>query len=344
MNRLIVITMVAALLAGMTGAQEMAGGGGLGKAPTDPNLVAWWTLDDGTGTVVTDSSDNGIDGNLVGNPQWVAGVCGGALRFDGASGVNFGSPRKTALTGPLTIACWIKPENLGTIPRVVGGFEDRAFLARDSAYAFKASGPNLRFTTPWIRDHEATNTFLTVGLWQHVAVTFQPGQAGGCVFYLDGAESDRMDASILKTGTGPVRIANDQWPGGQYYTGLIDDVRLYRRILAADEIKRIMGDNLFAHDPLPPHGASVNLRAVTALRWVAGLTALQHDVYLGLDEEAVRGADRTSPLYWGRQRATGFSVAGKLQAGAVYFWRIDEVEADGLTIRKGTVWKFAVSR
>jgi hypothetical protein len=65
---------------------------------------------------------------------------------------------------------------------------------------------------------------------------------------------------------------------------------------------------------------------------------------LGLAEATVRGADLTSPLYWGRLTRTSFSVAGKLEVGAVYFWRIDEVEADGLTLHKGPVWKFFVSR
>jgi len=345
MSKLAFVSAVGAMLfCTVTQAQLMGGGGGPVAVPTDPNLVAWWGLDEGTGTVVRDSSDNGIDGNFIGSPEWVTGAYGGALLFDGASAVHFGNPRKTALTGPLTIACWIKPQELGTTPRVVGGAHDRAFLARDGAYAFKASGPNLRFTTPWVRDHEAAKTFLTVGQWQHVAVTFQPGRADGCIFYLDGVESDREDASLLNPGTGPVRIATDQWPGGQFYTGMIDDVRLYSRILTEDEIKGIVGDNLFAHDPQPPNGASVSLRDVAALCWSAGGTATQHDVYLGLDEQAVRAADRVSPLHWSRQSGTSFSVKGKLEAGAVYFWRIDEVEADGVTIRKGTVWKFTVSR
>jgi beta-lactamase regulating signal transducer with metallopeptidase domain len=324
-------------------ARGHAAGASIG-AQFDPNLVAWWKLDDGTGTVVKDSSGNGIDGTFVGNPMWAAGVKGGALLFDGASAVDFRTPYQTALTGSLTIACWINPQDLGAIPRVVGGSEDRAFLARDGGYAFKASGPNLRFTTPWIRDHEATNTFLTAGQWQHVAVTFQPNRVGGCVFYLNGVESDRTDASILKIGPGPVRLANNQWPGGQFYTGAMDDVRLYNCILTEDEIKRIVGGNLFAHDPQPTRDAVVPVQNVTALSWSAGDGALGHDVYLGLDEETVRAADRVSPLYWGRQSGTSFSVAGKLKVGAAHFWRIDEVEADGVTIRKGTVWKFVVSR
>jgi hypothetical protein len=50
---------------------------------TRADLVGWWRLDEGTGTTAYDSSGNGNDGTILGNPQWVAGKVGGALDFDG---------------------------------------------------------------------------------------------------------------------------------------------------------------------------------------------------------------------------------------------------------------------
>ena len=49
----------------------------------DPSLIGWWKLDEGAGTVTTDSSGNGHDGSLVSGPVWTAGVSGRALQFDG---------------------------------------------------------------------------------------------------------------------------------------------------------------------------------------------------------------------------------------------------------------------
>ncbi len=57
--------------------------GGLARA----DLVGHWKLDEGSGDVAHDSSGNGNDGNLVGNPQWVAGKIGGALEFDGTGSI-----------------------------------------------------------------------------------------------------------------------------------------------------------------------------------------------------------------------------------------------------------------
>jgi hypothetical protein len=308
----------------------------------DLRPVGWWKLDEGTGTIVTDSSGNGITGHFTGNPAWTGGIYGGALRFDGASSVDFGNPPETVITGPLSIACWIKPGNLGTALSVEG--HDRAFLARDGAYAFKASGPYLRFTTPRILDHDATRTILKVGMWQHVAVTFQPGRAGGCVFYLDGIETDRMTASALSAGTGPVRIAVNQWLG-QFYTGLIDDVRLYSGALTQDEILRVMldvEDWTLAWNPKPADGSTVKLNAATVLSWTPGAGAVQHDVYVGAGRSEVAQANTGAlGVYRGRQTAPVYHLSDELAVGQRYYWRIDEVDTSG-QLHKGTVWSFRV--
>ena len=57
-----------------------------GQAPAadDPNLVGWWTLDDGSGTVAKDSSGHGNDGASNGNPQWALRV------FRRRSGIRWG--------------------------------------------------------------------------------------------------------------------------------------------------------------------------------------------------------------------------------------------------------------
>jgi hypothetical protein len=46
-------------------------------------LVGWWKLDETSGDIAYDSSGNGNDGTLQGDPQWVAGKLGGALEGDG---------------------------------------------------------------------------------------------------------------------------------------------------------------------------------------------------------------------------------------------------------------------
>ena len=41
----------------------------------------------------------------------------------------------------------------------------------------------------------------------------------------------------MSAGSGPFRIANNQW--SQFYEGMIDDVRVYNKILTAEEISQL---------------------------------------------------------------------------------------------------------
>jgi hypothetical protein len=103
-----------------------------------------------------------------------------------------------------------------------------------------------------------------------------------------------------------------------------------------------------ATNPVPTDGGQVGIGPM--LEWTAAARAACHNVYLGVDKDAVSAADTASPLFRGRQGGTSFSLQGLVQPGTRYFWRVDEVEpepapaqAGGATIHKGPVWSFTVS-
>jgi hypothetical protein len=79
------------------------------------------------------------------------------------------------------------------------------------------------------------------------------------------------------------------------------------------------------------------------LKWDAGALAVEHDIYLGADEAEVNEATvATKRIYRGRQPAEPTSYAvpeTPLQWNGIYFWRVDEVDAEG-TITRGKVWSF----
>ena len=53
----------------------------LSSGMAQADLVAHWSLDDGAGNTVADSSGNGYGGTFEGNPEWVDGLYGQALNF-----------------------------------------------------------------------------------------------------------------------------------------------------------------------------------------------------------------------------------------------------------------------
>jgi hypothetical protein len=94
--------------------------------------------------------------------------------------------------------------------------------------------------------------------------------------------------------------------------------------------------NRTASNPNPGDGATC-VDTQTDLSWSPGLDAVSHDVYLGTDKTNV--ANGTGETFRGNQKATNYGP-GSLNKGTTYYWRIDEVEADGTTKHKGSVWSF----
>lgn len=89
-----------------------------------------------------------------------------------------------------------------------------------------------------------------------------------------------------------------------------------------------------AWNPDPPDG-TLNVVA-PLLKWTAGETAISHDVYVGTNPTP-GPAD-----YRGRQQHTMYFHT-PLTPGATYYWRIDEVEGDGVTVHTGDVWSFTAA-
>ncbi len=106
------------------------------------------------------------------------------------------------------------------------------------------------------------------------------------------------------------------------------------------------GPLMKAYSPGPADG-ELYMDTWASLYWSAGKTADTHDVYFGENFNDVN--DGTGDTFRGNQVGTfftvgfpGFPYPDGLVPGTTYYWRIDEVEADGTTIYKGDVWSFSI--
>ena len=93
--------------------------------------------------------------------------------------------------------------------------------------------------------------------------------------------------------------------------------------------------------PNPADGA-VDLKSSVVLSWDAGAVATSHEVYFGMDVEAVKNATTTSPEYKGPKALGEESYdTGKLKLNTTYYWRIDEVNGvNPDSPWAGNVWNF----
>jgi hypothetical protein len=106
------------------------------------------------------------------------------------------------------------------------------------------------------------------------------------------------------------------------------------------------GPRLQAYKPVPADGALLT-DTWASLSWTPGETAVSHDVYFGESFEDVNNG--TGGTFRANQPGTffvvgfpGFPYPNGLVPGTTYYWRIDEVEANGTTKHKGNVWSFSI--
>ena len=72
-------------------------------------VVASWPFDEGSGTVLHDTSGNGNNGVVSGDAQWVSGFSGPALSFDGNTG-RVRVPDSSSLdpAAAVSVSAWIR--------------------------------------------------------------------------------------------------------------------------------------------------------------------------------------------------------------------------------------------
>ncbi|MGB2863035.1 MAG: LamG domain-containing protein [Sedimentisphaerales bacterium] len=91
-----------------------------------------------------------------------------------------------------------------------------------------------------------------------------------------------------------------------------------------------------------PADGTVDVKPSVVLSWDAGAVAASHEVYFGMDADAVKDATTASPEYKGTKALGEESYdPGKLTLNTAYYWRIDEVNAASTDSPwAGNVWGF----
>jgi len=314
-------------------------------AVADPNLVGWWTFDEGRGSRVVDWSGHGRHGTLHGTPTWADGYDGAGMAFDGPLSGDY--VEVTGYPGVLgkqdrTVGAWIQTTTTGDImawglatDTQKWNFRVQADNGNDGSLRVEVQGGRI---CGW--------TDLRNGEWHHVAAVLQSAGAptvSNIRLYVDGVQEAISDSLVVDvntvSGTRSVRIGDGHQ--NRPVTGMIDDVRIYDKALTQEELDLVMRiDPLRAWRPYPANGSIVDVRTATPLTWSAGDSAAKHDVYLGTDANAVGAADASDAagIYRRRQNAADYTPED-IAWGQKYYWRVDEINADE-TITRGKVWTF----
>jgi|AntRauTorckE6833_2_1112554.scaffolds.fasta_scaffold00127_3 hypothetical protein len=225
-------------------------------------MVGHWTFDDGSGTSVSDYSENGHDGTLYeapdgwngGMPQWETDRYGDdakSLFFNEGSHVKI--PYNPALNpGQMSITLWIKASEVLENNRFIG-------LHSWNAYKFQLQSANKAFftaaTTEGIYDKD-TDPPLELDQWYHIGVTVGDGNM---TFYVNGTQTQKWDdvpGAMQSESTNDLvfGVDSDEYADnadnydedqiiplawGGFFHGYMDEVRMYNTILTESQVSSI---------------------------------------------------------------------------------------------------------
>ena len=198
----------------------------------EPGLIACWKLDETEGIVAHNSvGDN--HGTVYGEPLWqpADGKKDGALAFDGIDDYVSTDFVLNPLDGAFSVFAWIQGGAPGAVISQIDGVggSGETWLGTEPS-----SGKFMSWLVPpavgrFIPKPLVSESVITDGQWHHIGFVWDGSYR---FLYVDGVEvaKDTTAQAPLKPATGGLHIgAGKTLDAASFFSGLIDDVRVYNR-------------------------------------------------------------------------------------------------------------------
>ena len=194
--------------------------------------VAAYNFDESSGLTVIDATGNGHTGTISGAARTAAGRYGAALSFDGINDwVTIADAPLLDLATQLTLEAWVHPTSNTGVRDVL--IKEGANVDVYNLYHRNGFGRPEGNVFVGGANRTAEGTSLALNTWTHLATTYDGATLR---LFVNGTLAASATVSgAISTSSGALRIGgNSLW--GEFYQGMIDDVRIYARALSAVEI------------------------------------------------------------------------------------------------------------
>jgi len=289
-----------------------------------PSPVAAYSFNEGSGTTVADASGTGNAGT-TGSATWTTqGKYGNALVFGSNKRVTVPDSASLHLASAMTLEAWVYPT---TTP---SGWRDIVYKGNDNYYLMGSSSPQARPAVGGTFAGSVTNvrgtSTIPANAWTHLAGTYN----GSTIrLYVNGVQvASTAKTGALATSTNALSIGGDSLYG-QYFTGRIDEVRVYNTALSASQIQTDMATPIGGGGDTTPPTAPTGLSATAVgssqinLSWTA---ATDNVAVTGYRVERCQGAGCSNFAQIGTTSSTSFGDSG-LSASTSYSYRVRATDA-----------------
>jgi hypothetical protein len=206
-----------------------------------------WDLDETAGTNAPDTSGNSRNGSTT-NTSWVRGPSRDpvdrAASFNGTDSVITRTAGSGVATNTsFTVSAWVNLADgaghhtaVAQDGTVVSGF----FLEESGGYWALSRPASDVWDTPIRAWSSAPAEY---GTWTHLTGVYD-GTAGQIKLYVNGVLNETTACACAWNATGPFVVGRVKWNSayGDWWRGDIDDVRIYNKVLTAEQIADLAGD------------------------------------------------------------------------------------------------------
>jgi len=189
----------------------------------EPRLIAYWKLDETEGIVAQDSAGYS-DAYVIGGPLWqsTGGMVDGALQFDGVDDYVVTGTVLDPAEGPFSVFAWIKGGAPGQVVlSQIGGVN---WLCADTLEGnlmteLKATGRSAAALL--------SQTVITDGNWHRIGLVWDGSHR--TLYVDDVAVAEDAQTNLQGSDNGLYIGTGMAMEPGSFWSGLIDDVRIYNR-------------------------------------------------------------------------------------------------------------------
>jgi hypothetical protein len=215
----------------------------LSATTNNVGLAAHWALDHNTVDAVQSDQPAVFEAAPA---SYADGVLGGAASMEGLGYLNAGDRFNLTAADVFSVAAWVRPTTKAGRLTVFSRMENAKKLFRGYTLQTFAGLPAffLLHQFPDNMIQVQGKTALEPNQWHHLAVTYDgSGKAAGVKLYLNG-ELQKPGVVVDKL-TEPITTEQPFWIGNGHpaakLKGLIDEVRVFDRVLPAEEITQLPG-------------------------------------------------------------------------------------------------------
>ncbi len=220
----------------------------IGCVTPPDTMVAWWPLDETTGTTTTDLAGFNNSGVRTNGPVPVVGKVLGGLQFDGVDDYVEvpDHPELRIGTSNFSFDAWINTTDSVGVKDLV---DKRTLTTGYLGYCFFLSDGKLSLSLAnGTYTHYISPVFVANGKWNHIAVTISRKDPNGITFYLNGVPTLYGDPTTHQgsfDNTSPLRIGSESFDHNYQFKGILDEIELFSRVVRKNEIVSIFQADRF---------------------------------------------------------------------------------------------------